>query len=105
MPFPGNKYMFKVNNRNTRKRYKICTFSSAFIVDFKQVKKRSLLACVAGCTIKMDKTDKLSELKVTVKLIAIRVLLCISLEAPISQNGQTHSNNSSATADNSFECV
>ena len=29
----------------------------------------------------------------------------LTLKAPISQNGQTHSNNSSAKADELFECV
>ena len=29
----------------------------------------------------------------------------LTLKAPIPQNGQTHSNNSSATADELFECV
>ena len=29
----------------------------------------------------------------------------ISLQAPVSQNGQTQSNNSSANADELFECV
>ena len=30
---------------------------------------------------------------------------CLTLQGPIPQNGQIHSNNSSATADELFECV
>ena len=31
--------------------------------------------------------------------------ICLTLQAPTPQNSQTHSNNSSAVADDSFECV
>ena len=31
--------------------------------------------------------------------------MCLTLSAPIPQNGETHSNSLSATADELFECV
>ena len=40
-------------------------------------------------------------------LLACRkyLMIALTLKAPIPQNGQTHSNNSSAIADELFECV
>ena len=34
-----------------------------------------------------------------------KVIHCLTLSAPTPQNGQTHSNNSSATADKLYECI
>ena len=37
--------------------------------------------------------------------LMVLIKLTLTLKAPIPQNGQTHSKNSSATADELFECV
>ena len=39
------------------------------------------------------------------RYIKLTIFLSLTLKTPIPQSGQTHSNNSSATADKLFECV
>ena len=48
-PFPDNIYMFKVNNRRTRKRCKIRSkFPNVYIVEFEHVSVSSDI-CVSVC--------------------------------------------------------
>ena len=51
------------------------------------------------------KFDWLCHLSVVFKLLHTKIFKCLTFYATTKHNGQTHSNNSSRTTDELFECV